>query len=519
MSPRNWKMAALGSLLTVCIACIAACGTSDGGSGFFNPGGSGTSGTTGSSGTTGTSSGTTGGPTAQVGRLQLNLRQSGKEVKNRAVPSSFTSVRITGYDINNAVVFTETRPVANSILQPDVPVNVVTAQLEFLNSAGVVVGKSNLPVTITSGGTFVIEDPSYDNVVVAVTGNFLNGTYIVTGADSGTVKGGQLNGTLTFDGQGRVTNGTITRRDAIATSSTTVFRVSAGTYAITADRTVDVTLTTDRYALKLHGRASLNTLGESVYSDIFGDNGTNDALSGFVYLQKQGLASASVSSGQYNITGMGVGFFGTPGIYNGNLTMANGAITGGSLDGPTGSSFTVQSGSYSVSNGVLTGTAQLGGMGNLTFTGSVGSDNYISFNGLTSTSSDSLYFTGMPAQGLINLPNVPSTMSLVGMRTVQGGLDGSASISIGGGKLLGGAYTLYQAVTIPILPSSSTLTESSFVISDRGVVTGSSTASSDTPAVRLVRGFFSQDGSVYFGSLDSGQGALAGGQGYAVLAK
>ena len=500
MKIKHTRILGISALLATCLGFLSACGTDS------NPFGSPVSGGNGAN-----QAG------ANTGNVQLKLVLN-KQLE-RSVVAGTTSIRLTGFDAKNVQVLTQTLPISTVVNLNNVPVTVVTLKVEYLNAGGTVVGESTLPVTITTGGIFIINDPNYDPVVLNVTTNFLSGTFTVTGADSGTVKGGILNGALTFDGQGRVTGGAITRKDATAQNSTTAFNVTGGTYTIAGDRNVDVSLTTDKFPLKVHGRASLDTLGESVYADMWGDNGSTDALSGFVYLQKQGVTGAGVTPGLYNLSGLSVGLFGTPGYYNGNITLAaNGNITGGSFDGPTGSSSAVQGGTFTVTGTAISGSMQIAGAGTLTFTGSVGSDHYIAFNGVSSTSSDSLFFAGIPDQGSVSLPNVPSTMTLLGMRTVNGGLDGSSSISIGAGTLLGGGYTLYPATTVPIIPSSSALAQSTFTVGNNGVITGNSGASASQP-VRLVRGFFSQTGSVYFGSLDGGQSALAGGQGFAVLAK
>lgn len=472
---------------------------------------------TGGSGTTGGTTTGGGGPVAQNGNVQMNLRVNA----SRGVPSSFTNLAITGLDANNQPVFQANSQVQATILIPNVPVNVVNLGLKYYNAAGTEVGTSTLPIALQPGATVIIDDPSYDNVTLNVTADFLSGTYLVSGADSGTVRGGLLSGQVTFDGQGRVTGGTITRRDASSPNGpATVFTVTGGTYSLAADRAVTARLTTDRYPLNLQGRGSLNTNGQSVYGELYGDNGSNDALSGFAYLQKQNV-SAQVKAGKYRLSGLSVAMFGTPGTYNGELDFAgNGTVTGGTFTGPTGSAVSVSNGTWAVSaSGALTGALNFTQLGVVNMTGSVGSDNYLSFSGVSSSTSDFLYFAGMPDPGQVTFPNVPGAMGLAGMRMVTGGLAGSANLSIGAGQILGGSFTEQTATSVPIRPNSgNTLPTSTFTISPNGVVTGAGEGT--VGSVRLTRGLFSPDGSIFIGSLEAtGVGALAGGQTFAVLAK
>ncbi|MEW6279860.1 MAG: hypothetical protein AB1758_14625 [Candidatus Eremiobacterota bacterium] len=470
------------------------------------------------SGTVPTGQAGAGGAAGAVGNVQLNLAIN----PNRAIPASFDTAVVTGLDAANQVVFTSSLQVVSPLVIAQVPTNVVAIQVDFY-SQGTLVGRTTLGVTITANQTFIIDDPAYDDVVTG-TPQLVAGTYLLTGADSGTVVGGLLNGTVTLDGSGNVTGGTITRRDATAIPPVnTVFNLTGGTFSIGADRNLQATLITNSYQLVVKGRASTSSSAPAIYGVIYGHDGSTTALSGYVALQRSPVnVNAGTLRGTYGVAGISVGFFGNPGYYDGSLTFDGaGSITGGSLTLPTGGTQAVSAGNYAVgADGSLTGTLNVAGLGAVPLQGSVSLDGTFAANGLASTSNDFLFLAGMPPPGKpCTNPNMPSSITLTGMRTVTGGYQGTCTANIGAGKMLSGNFDTFAATAVPILVTNAPTGESTFTVDQNCIATGTSVPTGGQPAVRLVKGYFSQDGSLYFGSLDAGAGPLQGGHAFGVLVK
>lgn len=460
---------------------------------------------------------------AQVGKIQLNAVLGKKSVS--PVPANVTQYRYTGFDVNGKQQYASTVDKAASVTLSNVPVSVVSLKYELLAS-GQVVGSGVFAVVVTAGQIFVVNDPPFDPVVVGSNKLVAASTpYTMTGADAGLVKGGVVNGTLQFDGNGGVTGGQIVRMNAnVVPPVPETFNVSAGTYSISSSRNFTATLTTDRYPLTMSGQVSLKPAGGAIYSVVYGDNGSTDAMTAVVTLQVQssGFGNASLS-GAYASVGFEVSPFSANVGYNTGTLQFDGAgkVTGGTLTTAGGTALTVRAGSYAVAaNGTVTATINFSGLGSVALSGAVGADSVLALAGVAPTQVDHIFVMCSPKPSVVGVVNVQPVMESVGLRSISGVIRGQALFNAGNNTITGGQYDEFDAIVAPISTTHSTFQAGSFTVTQAGDISGSRGAVSGDQPFQLVGGVFTVSQSVFFGGMQRAQGsALSSDQYLMILAK
>ena len=422
-----------------------------------------------------------------------------------SVPGTVTQFHIIGYDANLAEVYSTTVAKASPITLTGVPTTVVSLRYELLAGTSLA-GSGNFGVQIANGQTTTIYDPPFILIVVGSNSLLPAGQqYQVTGADSGTVTGGVLSGTLTFDGNGGVTSGTVTRTNIFSIPNpTTAFTVTGGTYQIGANRNFTATLTATPYNLTMRGQVSRSPAGGAIYASIYGSGG-GDALSGVSVMQINGTGfSLSSINGSFATNAFDIAFSSpNVGFSAGTLTFDGAGNVTGSLQG-TGSAAT-WSGTYTVSPaGVVSASLAVNGGTAFTMQGAVGADSVLALSGATANVNNDQYFMiASPVTTGNAVVNVQPTMYAVGMRSLTGGLAGVATFNAGGNTIVGGSYDEFSARVAPVTTSTTPFEGGSFSVTTGGQLQGSHQGA--TP-LQLVGGVFTQSQAVYFGVLVGGTG-------------
>lgn len=114
----------------------------------------------GTSTSAGASSGGGGSSSSVVQTRTLTLTHS---VTPRALPSSVLSLRLTGYDENNSVVYGPALLLFAPTLQVSVPLSLKRLQIEYLNAGGVF-GRFDWTPNFDSQGNAVLSDPGWSDV-------------------------------------------------------------------------------------------------------------------------------------------------------------------------------------------------------------------------------------------------------------------------------------------------------------------------------------------------------------------
>lgn len=423
-----------------------------------------------------------------------------------SVPPSVTQFRISGYDVNQNLVYSATVPKASPVTLRDVPTSVVTLRYELLSNANVA-GSGNFAVQVVNEQTTTIDNPPFTLIVVGTNALLPAGQrYEITGADSGTVSGGVLNGHLVFDGNGNITSGQITRTNIFSTPNpTTVFNVTGGTYQVAANRNFSATLNTNQYALTMRGQVSRSPAGGAIYAAVYG-SGNGDALSGLTTLQVNGSGfSAASLNGSFATNAFNVAFTSSDVGYSaGTLVFDGTGNVSGSLQGRGASA--PWSGTYTVTpQGVVNATLTVNGGNAFSLQGAVGTDKVLTLAGATgNVNFDQYFLLASPVTLNAALVNVQPTMYTVGMRSLTGGLAGVASFNAGNNTVSGGSYDEYAARVSPVTTSNTPFQGGSFTVTAGGSLQGGNSASNNP--LQLVGGVFTDSQAVFFGVLVGGNG-------------
>lgn len=422
--------------------------------------------------------------------------------KTNQVPTSVTQFRISGYDANKTLVYSATVPKASPVTLSNVPTTTVTLRYELLEGS-TVAGSGNFAVEVQDGQTTTVNDPPFTIEVTGTTALLKAGQrYEITGADSGTVTGGVLNGYVVFDGAGNVTSGQLTRTNVFnVPNATTVFNITGGTYQIASNRNFTASLSTSQYPLTLKGQVSRSPAGGAIYSAIYG-SGNGDALSGIAVVQIDGSGfSAASVSGPFATNAFNVAFSSPAvGYAAGTLEFDGAGHVTGALKGAA------WSGTYSVTSaGAVTANLTINGGSAFTLHGAVGTDSVLTLAGATGNANLDQYFM-MASPVTLNAAtvNVQPTMYTVGMRSLTGGIFGLATFNAGTNTVTGGSYDEYAARVAPVAMSTTNFLGGSFTVTAGGQLEGS--RDSSTNPLQLVGGVFTQSQAVYFGVLVGGNG-------------
>lgn len=422
------------------------------------------------------------------------------------VPSGVTHFHLIGYDLNRTEVYSTTVPKVSPVNLTGVPTTVASMRYELLQG-GVVVGSGNFGLQIFDGQTTTINDPPFTLIVTGTNALLPAGQqYQVTGADSGTAGGGTLSGNVTFDGNGGVTAGTITRTNIFnVPNPTTAFNVTGGTYQISANRNFTATLNATPYNLTLRGQVSRSPAGGAIYAAIYG-NSDLDALSGVAVLQLNGSGfSTSSLQGTFATNAFDVTFSSPSVGFSAGVLQFDGAgnVTG-SLQGLGGAD--TWTGTYTVSpTGVVNASLAVGGGTAFALQGAVGTDSVLTLAGATGNANLDQYFliSSPVTLGQSSVVNVQPTMYAVGMRSLTGGIAGVASFNAGNNTITGGAYDEFSARTLSIVTTTTPFEGGSFSVTTGGQLQGNRQGSLP---LQLVGGVFTQSQAVYFGTLIGGTG-------------